>query len=250
MAPHSFRGTAIIVGVLLLACSAASMLSVIPMGSLLESPVDLAGLAANDNRVVLTALIEFVWAATGAGIAVGLYAVLRQYNRALALGSVVARLAGEVLVLVGTLSLLVLLSLAQETVAAGASGSPSIEASAGLLLAVREWVPNFLLLLPFLLSAAVYYSMMYKWRVVPRWLSGWGLVGVAVSLVATIYSGLTQDFGLATFSTALNIPIGVQEMVLAVWLIAKGFNRAAVTAGVGSPAPARRRPEPAPVGIN
>ena len=45
-----------------------------------------------------------------------------------------------------------------------------------------------------------------------------------MSLVATLYSGFTQDFGLTTFSTALNAPIGLQEMVLAVWLIAKGFH--------------------------
>ena len=77
---------------------------------MLDSPVDLAGLAANDNRVVLTALIEFVWAATAAGIAIGLYPVVRKQNRALALGSVAGRVVEGVFVLIGTLSLLVLLA--------------------------------------------------------------------------------------------------------------------------------------------
>jgi predicted cation transporter len=45
-----------------------------------------------------------------------------------------------------------------------------------------------------------------------------------LSLVATVYSGFTQDFGFSTVNTVLNIPIGIQEMVLAVWLIVKGFN--------------------------
>jgi hypothetical protein len=201
---------------------------------MLDKPVDLARLAANGNQVVLAALIEFVWAATGAGIAIGLYPVLRKYNRALALGSVAGRVAEGVLVLVGTLSLLVLLTLSQEYVAAGSAGASSLEASAGLLLAVRDWVLNFLGLLPFLLGAAMYYYLMYKGRLVPRWLSGWGLVAVALSLVATIYSGFTQDFGFSTFSTALNIPIGLQEMVLAVWLIVKGFDRSALAFGAGS----------------
>jgi hypothetical protein len=236
---------------LLIVCSLASILSAVPLGSMLQSPIDLAALAAHDDQVVLTALIEFVWAATGAGIAIGLYPVLRQYNRALALGSVAARLAGEMLVLVGTLSLLALLTLAQESVAAGSAGSSSAQASVSLLLSVREWVPNFLLL-PFLLSAAMYYALMYQSRVIPRWLSGWGLVGVAVSLVGTVYAGLTQDLGLATLSTALNIPIGVQEMVLAVWLIAKRFDRSALAAGgeVERQASARRWSEAAPAGIN
>ncbi len=71
----------------------------------------------------------------------------------------------------------------------------------------------------------MYYYLMYRSTVVPRWLSVWGLLGVAVSLVATLYSGFTQDFGFSSFSTALNAPIALQEMVLAVWLIAKGFSQ-------------------------
>ena len=89
--------------------------------------------------------------------------------------------------------------------------------------------------LPFLLGAGMYYYLMYRSTVVPRWLSVWGLLGVAVSLVATLYAGFTQDFGFSTVSTALNVPIGLQEMVLAVWLIAKGFNQEP------KPAPAESR---------
>ena len=79
----SYRGNAIAVGVLFIACSAAAILSIVPLGATVGTPVDFAKLAANDNRVVLTALIEFVWAATGAGIAIGLYPVLRKYNQSL-----------------------------------------------------------------------------------------------------------------------------------------------------------------------
>jgi len=102
----SYRGNAIAVGVLFIACSAASILSAIPLGSTLDGPDYLSKLAVSDNRVVMTALIEFVWAATGAGIAIGLYPILRKYNRALALGSVAARVVENVFVLIGTLSLL------------------------------------------------------------------------------------------------------------------------------------------------
>ena len=224
----SYRRNAIAVGLLFIACSAVSILSIVPLGSMLDTPVDLARLAANDNRVVLTALIEFVWAATAAGIAIGLYPVLRKRNRALALGSVAGRVAEGVLILVGTLSLLALLTLSQESVAAGSAASSSFQATEDALLAVRDWVQGFLMSLSFLLGAVMYYYLLYRTRLVPRWLAGWGLIAVALSLAATVYAGFTQEFGFTTVNNVLNIPLGVQEMVLAVWLIVKGFNASAV----------------------
>ena len=42
--------------------------------------------------------------------------------------------------------------------------------------------------------------------------------------ISTIYAGFTESFGFSTITTVLNIPIGIQELVLAVWLIVRGFN--------------------------
>jgi hypothetical protein len=224
----SYRGNAIAVGVLLIVCSAASILSAIPLGSTLDGPDYLSKLAVSGNRVVLAALVEFVWAATGAGIAIGLYPVLRKYNRSLALGSVVGRTVEGMLILVGTLSLLVLLTLGQESAAAGQAAASSAKAVGDTLLAVRDWANGFLVLLSFAVGTLMYYYLLYRSRLVPRWLSGWGLIGSGLLLGSTVYSGFTQEFGFTTINTALNIPIGIQEMVLAVWLIFKGFKASAV----------------------
>lgn len=217
----TYRGNAIAVGVLFIACSAASILSAVPLGSTLDGPGYLAKLAVSNDRVVLTALIELVWAATGAAIAIGLYPVLREHNPALALGSVAARVVEGVFVLVGTLSLLALLTVSQQSPAAGAAASS--QATGDALLAVRDWALGFVGLLAFGIGALLYYYVLYASRVIPRWLSVWGLVGASLMVVATIHSGFTQDFGFSTVTTVLNIPIGLQELVLAVWLIVRGF---------------------------
>jgi hypothetical protein len=230
----SYRRNAIAVGVLFIACSAASILSAVPLGSMLDAPADLARLVANDNRVIWTALIEFVWAATGAGIAIALYPVLRKHSQALALGSVAARAVEGAFVIIGSLSLLALLSLGQESAAVGSAAANSYQAAGDALLAVRDWALGFIAFLPFALGALMYYYLLYRSRLVPRWLSGWGLVGAGLCLVATVYSGFTQEFGFSSVNTALNIPIGIQEMVLAAWLIVKGFNTSAVTAQRGA----------------
>lgn len=224
-----YRGNAIAVGVLLIVCTVASILSVAPLGSMLDGPDYLNKLAGGDNRVILAALIEFVWAATGAGIAIGLYPVLREHHRALALGAVAGRVVEAVFVLIGTLGLLVLLSVGQKSLAGG-SGASAFQATAASWLAVRDWAFGFLGLLAFLSGALLYYLVLYTARLIPRWLSGWGLAAVVLGLVATVYAGFTQDFGFSTVNTVLNIPLALQEMVLAVWLLVRGFNPSPVTA--------------------
>jgi len=222
----SYRGNAIAVGVLFILCSAAAILSIVPLGATVGAPVDFAKLAGSDNAVVTTALIEFVWAATGMGIAIGLYPVLRLFNPALALGSVFGRVVENVFILVGTLSLLALLTVSQQ--AAGSAAPPSFQATGDALVAVRDWAPGFVGPLAFGIGTLMYSYVLYRSRLIPRWLSGWGLVGAALSLVATVYAGFTQDFGFTTVNDVLSAPIGLQEMVLAIWLIAKGFSAPAL----------------------
>lgn len=232
-----YRGNAMAVGVLFIACSVASILSAIPLGSTLEDPDYLSQLAGLDTGVVETALIELVWAATGAGIAIGLYPVLRTHSRGLALGSVAARVVEGVFILVGTLSLLALLTVSQQSLAPGTSAEASFQPVGDALLALRDWAHGFIGLLAFGIGALLYYVVLYASRLIPRWLSGWGLLGAALLVVSTILAGLAQEFGFTTVNTVLNIPIGLQEMVLAVWLIVKGFNPSPV-ATIPTPSPA------------
>ena len=227
---NSYRKTAIIVGILFLVCTAASLLSFAFTGSILEDQDYLTKLTLNETSVTIGALIEFIWAAAGAGIAIGLYPLLKKYNGALALGSVSFRVVENVFVLIGTLSLLSLLTLSQEFIAAGAPGASSFQTSGTLLLALRDWSLNVIGPLAFSLGALMYYVILYKSKLIPRWLSGWGVLGAVLLLAATVLASFTHDFGMESVQTYLSIPIGVNELVLAVWLIAKGFNASAITA--------------------
>jgi hypothetical protein len=83
-------------------------------------------------------------------------------------------------------------------------------------------------MIPFGVGAFMYYYVLYRSRLVPRWLSGWGLVAIVLSLASNVLAGFTQQLGFATAINMLSIPIGLQEMVLAVWLIAKGFSTPAL----------------------
>lgn len=89
------RKAAIIVGVLFITATVASLLSTGFTGSILDAPDYLIKISANENQIIIGALLQFIAAATSAGIAISLYPILRKYNEGLALGSVGFRLIEE-----------------------------------------------------------------------------------------------------------------------------------------------------------
>lgn len=226
----SSRKTAIIVGILLIACTAATILSLTLLNPILDGPEYLATVAENEIQAIVGAILEFIWAATAMGIAIWLYPVLRKHNEVLALGSVGFRVVEGVFVFVGTLGLLSLLTLSQEFAGAGVSDPLSFKTVGTLLLAIRHWTHDGIVLIAFCLGALLYYSVFYQSRLVPRWLAVWGVLGAALSLAVTLFSLFNPGFVVSWVHTLLNAPIAVQEMVFAVWLIVKGFNPSAIKA--------------------
>jgi hypothetical protein len=226
---NTYRKTAITVGALFIVCTVASILGPTQASSA-NSPDYLNQLAGNPNQIIIAALLEFIWAAAGAGIAIGLYPLLKKYNGALALGSVGFRVVENVFVLIGTLSLLSLLTLSQEFIAAGSPEASSFQTLGAMLLALRDWQIHVITGLAFSLGVLMYYAILYRSSLIPRWLSGWGVLGAVLALAATVLASFTRDFGLESADTYLHIPIGLQELVFAVWLIAKGFNPSAIAA--------------------
>ncbi len=223
------RRTAIIAGVLFIIATAASLLGSGFTGSIVGAPDYLVQIAANKNLVVLGALLTFVAAAGSAGIAISLYPVLRKHNEGLALGAVGFRLVEAVFYIVGALALLSLLSLGQEYASAGSQAAPTLQALGTLLLAVRSWAGFVFGVISFCLGAAMYYYVMYRSRLVPRWLSAWGLAGLALlfSMALLIAFG-ERASGPSGLLVLLAVPLAIQEMALAVWLIVKGFNPSAI----------------------
>jgi hypothetical protein len=84
-----------------------------------------------------------------------------------------------------------------------------------------------LLAIPFVLGALMFYVLLYQSQLVPRWLSVWGLVGAALGIVPPLGSMFGLSLGI------LVAPLALQEMIMAVWLIAKGFNPSAAAESAG-----------------
>jgi hypothetical protein len=95
------------------------------------------------------------------------------------------------------------------------------QTSGALLLAAKDWagiVEQF----PYGLGALIFYFTLFQSELIPRWLSVWGLIGATLLLAM----GLLRMFGHPVVYLA--IPLILNELVLAVWLMVFGFNAYAV----------------------
>jgi hypothetical protein len=78
------------------------------------------------------------------------------------------------------------------------------------------------------LGGLMFYYIFYQTQLVPRWLSGWGLVGTTLTILASLLVMFCLIGIITPIYIVLNFPIVLLEMVLAVWLIVKGFNPSAI----------------------
>jgi len=219
---NSYRKTARIVGVLFITAMVAGGLRYFLLDPILDAPDYLINVSANENRVIIGSLSFFILAVALAGIAIVIYPILKKHNEALALGYVGARIVEGVLFIIAILAILTLFTLSQEFVKAGSPDDSYYQTLGTLLQAVRNYAYNVLWPVIIGLGALIFYYLLYQTKLIPRWLSVWGLIGAPLFPAAWL-----SLFG-PTISGFFILPLVVNEMVLAVWLIVKGFNPSAI----------------------
>jgi uncharacterized membrane protein len=227
---NTYRKTAIMVGVFYIA---ATVVGLIGLAAILEptlnAPDYLVSVSANESQVVLGALLELIMAVAVAGIGIAVYPVLRNHNASIAIGYVGARLIEPVIYIINVISLLTLLTVSQEFVKAGAPDASYFQTLGELLLAVPDWGGHVVLdVAVFPLGALIFNYLLYQSKLVPRWLSGWGFIGAILYWAAGLFVMFALVTPLSTPHVLLQAPLGLQELVFAVWLIVKGFNPAAI----------------------
>ncbi len=181
----------------------------------------LTGVASHASRLAAAALLYMIAAGTSVGIAIALYPLLRTINAGLALGSVVFRTIEAVFYTVAVVNLLSILSLSQQFAAAPAANRAPVAAAADALVSAREHAA-LVGVFAFCTGALMYYALFYRSRLVPRWLSGWGIAAVLSMMIACLLALFGNHP--VTGYTLLILPIGIQEIVLAAWLLIKGFS--------------------------
>jgi uncharacterized protein DUF4386 len=218
------RKTAIFVGVLYILGTVTGILSLVFTGPVLESLDYLAQVSANPNQIVIGALFVLTMGLVLAMVPVMLFPILKRYNEVLAVGYVLFRGGLEaVMYLALVIGWLFIPLISQAYIKASAADASYLQSLGDFVLEAHNQIGHVLTIV-FILGALMFYYVLYRSKLVPRWLSGWGLLAAIPYFVSGVLGLLTLLSPMSTLQMVLVLPLAIQEMVLAVWLIVKGFN--------------------------
>jgi hypothetical protein len=211
------KKTAATVGALFLIAMVASLVGGGLVESVISAPEPFAAVSENETLLVVGVLLELVNAIAVVGIGALMFAVLKRHNETQAVGYLSLRIVEAVfcsLIVVSPLSLIRL-------------GQNQPQASAALSIAERASVSGLLVPVFFSLGALILYSSLYQSKLLPRFIPVWGLAAVVLILTLNFLSAFGLELGMG-ISMIFALPIILNEIFMGIWLIAKGFNSAAL----------------------
>jgi|HubBroStandDraft_6_1064221.scaffolds.fasta_scaffold117130_2 hypothetical protein len=186
--------------------------------------------SGSHTGVLVGGFLEVIMALACIGTAVTLYPVVKRQNEGVALGFVAARVLEAVMIFTGVVSLLSLLTLRQDLGGAAGANTAALVTVGASHVAVYNW--TFLLsqsLMPGI-NALLLGSLMYRSRLVPRFIPVMGLIGGPLLIIAVFATLFGQHSSLTGLAGLPVIPVAAWEFSLGVWLVVKGFRPSPITA--------------------
>jgi hypothetical protein len=229
----TYRKTAVIVGILFIIGTASGVLSGVVTAPIMAGSTYPLNVSASETQWIIGTLFIMLMGLSLAMMPVMLYPIFKKHNEVLACGAVLFRGAIEAIsYAVMVISMLLLLTVSEIYGKTGTADASNLQTLGSILTASKDWTEMWGAII-FSIGGLMIYALFYQTRLVPRWLSGWGLIGGVLYIVANLVSMFSPlhiapsiDSGIGL----LMIPTAIQEMVFAVWLIVKGFNPSAVAA--------------------
>lgn len=211
-------GVAILVGLV------AGVLSIVPV---IERPDYLSLIPTHVPEIMLGAAFQLLMIPAYVGFALYLHPTLNVVHPTLSLAFVGFRLLAGMCHLLGVILLPLFLVLGHAYVGSEA-GTDHIALLGDLLRSGRELINHVALILSLTISDLILFRLLHRSRLVPRWLSAWGFVGAGLAMLASLLL-LAGSLQVVTPTyLAMNASLALQSIVLAAWLIARGFDTTAL----------------------
>ena len=224
----SNKKTARIVGVLFIIAT-ASIFAESLYEPILSSPDYLDIIYPNKIIVIIGILLESIMIPSMFLIPIFLYPILKRYNKVLALGYVGFRSLEALLISIAQINKFSLINLSRDYLNNDGLDVSYFQNIGSSIQSKLFWVntDGIIYVAIFAMGALILNFALYKSRLIPRWLSVWGIIAaVGISTGAMLFAFTDTSEVIAML---LIIPIAVQEMVFAAWLIVKGFDQPAIT---------------------
>ena len=209
-------------GSLLLIGMLAGIFSVSPA---IDSTNYLTEAAANPNQVNIAALFQFAMSLAYTGFAILLYPIIKRFSSSLSIGFLSFRIMAVSLSIIGTTLLLSILALSEVFVQNLSQDASAIEALGHVLKTSRDYINHVFMVLVLCAGNFMLYVLLLNSKLIPKWLSIWGMVGAFLSIVASVLVLFRMVDIITPQYLILNVPTALQEIILGIWLIIKGFNK-------------------------
>jgi len=221
---NSLKSRSIFAGILFLVqMIAASVSHSAILVPILDKGDFLANVSANSNKVIFAMLLDLVCGLSVFGISVILFPILRKFSESIAFWYVGLRLNEWICAVISGVFLLTILSISKEYVLVGTPEHSYLQTMGNYFLEARG-ITRTLMLLGFCFSASLFYYLLFKTNLLPRFISIWGLTGVLLLFIEI----MSNIFGHSLGGIIIMLPMGLNEIFLGIWLIAKGFNSSAI----------------------
>lgn len=217
----STRRTAVLVGLLFLIATAAFLIADALIVGVLDGSNYLVDAPANATALTTGALLAFVDGLAVVGIAVLLYPLLKEHSEPLAHGYVGLRVAELAAILFYLATPLLVVALGDGLTSGTVDQSASQHL--GSLFQAQHDAAIVMVYLFTSVAGSILAYLLYRTRLIPRSIAILGVVGYPVLLIGTVLDmfnviDVTQGAGLLAV-----VPGGLFELILPIWLLAKGF---------------------------
>lgn len=213
-------------GIFYLVTFAASIPALILIQPVLNDTAYITG-AGQDTRVLWGCFLDFINALAGIGSAVALFPVLKRRKESLALGFVTSRMLEAAVIMIGVVCLLAVVTLRQDVAGTAGTNPATLTTIGQALVAVRDWTflfgPGFMPAF----SALLLGSLLYRFRLVPRFIPAMGLVGAPLLLTVNILTVLGHNSQISAVSAAGTVLVATWELSIGIYMTVKGFKNTA-----------------------
>lgn len=214
----SHRKTARIVGLLFLLLLITGISGII----LRDLSPSLKDVFENSTQIKISILFDLIASTVAVGIAVLLFPILKKFNYNIALWYFGFSIVGFATIVVSNVSVFSLLTLSEEYVKLGSPDTDYFQ-TLGVLKLGEYFGAHFMGLIIHTFGASMFYYLLFQSKLLPRFLSVWGLIAITLVLSAT----LLQIFD-RSVRMILYLPNGLLQILIGIWLIVKGFNSSAI----------------------